>query len=131
MQIPINPHVKYKEKPACDDSYCKTSSVFVYLGLVSCTCIYSECRNVYIIPANAGEYNGRVPHLSCFSFFCNLEAKSVMLMTSTRLFPGQMVENAPSECAQIKSYFCLSLISSLTFSLLSPSFLLSSFSCSN
>lgn len=41
-----------------------------------------------------------------------------MLMTSTHLFPGQMEENAPSECAQIKSYFCLSLISGLIFSLL-------------
>lgn len=28
-------------------------------------------------------------------------------MTSIHLFPGQMEANAPSECAQIKSYFLL------------------------
>lgn len=63
MQISFNPHVKYEEKPACSDSACKTSSVFVWLGLVSRVCIYSSRRNVDFSPGKAGG-------CSLFSLLC-------------------------------------------------------------
>lgn len=59
---------------------------------------------MYIVPANAA-----AAYRIClfFLFPVTWRQKSIMLMTSTHLFPGQMEENAPSECAQIKSYFLL------------------------
>lgn len=58
---------------------------------------------MYIVPENAA-----VAYcISVLPFPVTWRQKSIMLMTSTHLFPGQMEENAPSECAQIKSYFLL------------------------